>query len=107
MAPRKAYSFKYKLDVIAYAKAHNVSAAAEKFGVARKCVRRWKSHEGKIRSVPEAAVTKKMRLPGGGRKIALPELEEDLYKWILEELLELLLLLEAPLDMKENINHLF
>ena len=42
--------------------------------------------------MPEAAVTKKMRLPGGGRKIALPELEEDLYKWILEELL----LLEAP-----------
>ena len=80
------------MDIIAYAKAHNVSAAAEKFGVAWKCVRRWKSHEGKIRSVPEAAVTKKMRLRDGRREIALPELEEDLYKGILEELL----LLEPP-----------
>ena len=62
MAPRKAYSFKFKLDVVAYAKANTVSAASEKYGIARKCIRRWKSHEDKMKSVPEGAISKKMRM---------------------------------------------
>ena len=52
--------------------------AGRNFSVDEKRVREWRKLKAELEKLPE----KKRRLEGGGRKPALPEMEEELSSWI-------------------------
>ena len=56
----------------------NNRAAARKFNVDERRIREWRQKKSELVKLP----SKKKRLEGGGRKAALPEMEEELAAWI-------------------------
>ncbi len=53
-------------------------SASRKFGVDEKRVREWRKQKEDLKGLPP----KKKRMTGGGRRAALPEMEENLAAWI-------------------------
>ena len=65
--------------MLGYAELHSNRVAARHFGVDEKRVREWKKQKDVLEwTLPQ----KKRRLDGGGRKAALPGVEEELVIWI-------------------------
>ena len=64
--------------MLGYAELHSNRAAARHFGVDEKRVREWKKQKDVLETLPQ----KKRRLDGGGRKAALPGIEEELVIWM-------------------------
>ena len=77
-AKRRSFDAAFKLKVVGYAELHSNRAAARHFGVDEKRVREWKKQKNALEALPQ----KKRRLDGGGRKAALPGVEEELVIWI-------------------------
>ena len=64
--------------MVEYAEQNTNRATARKYGVDEKRVREWKKQKAQLGSLN----SKKRRLDGGGRKAALPDMEEELAGWI-------------------------
>ena len=101
---KNAYTVDYKLHVIAWAKAHlnkqgkpNLHAAFREFGVDRQRIREWLRTEKKLVELKyekenisaqplvrfrKAGKAKKKNVPGAGRPLKNPELDDGLIAWI-------------------------
>ena len=75
---KRSFEASFKLKVIEFAETSTNRGAGRKFSVDEKRVREWKKQKEQLLCIP----AKKKRLKGGGRKAALPELEEELASWI-------------------------
>ena len=76
-----SYPTEYKLEAIKFAEeSKSISRAAKKFNVDRKRIREWQSAKAKL----QAAVNKRKRLEGGGRKPFDVGLEDELLEWVHE-----------------------
>ena len=64
--------------MVEYAIQNTNRGASRKFGVDEKIVREWKKQKDDLELLPR----KTKRLPGGGRRTALPEVGESLAAWI-------------------------
>ena len=78
---RRSFTMQFKLQVIAYARAHSNRSAAKKFNIEPKRVREWISHEAAIKATKKS----KQKLEGGGRKCMDEQLEEDVILWIYDQ----------------------
>ena len=74
--PRKSYTAKHKLEVIAYAKKHGNRAAGRQYGVAETCVREWKKAEEELK------MSQPWKRAGRGRNARWPILEDNLASWV-------------------------
>ena len=80
MAPkRKSYSADYKLQIVKYAAENGNRAAERKFGVSEKLVRDWRKAEVTLTEM------KKTKKANRGLKARLPQLEERVRAWVLEQ----------------------
>lgn len=68
----------FKLKVVEFAIKNSNRGAGRHFGVDEKRVREWRKQKEQLESLP----SKKRRMDGGGRKAALPDMEEELLAWI-------------------------
>ena len=75
---KRSFDAAFKLRVVEYAEANTNRGAGRKFGVDEKRVREWKKQKCDL----EGLGAKKKRLEGGGRKVAFPQMEEELAGWI-------------------------
>ncbi|KAH7672965.1 Protein Y48G1C.6 [Aphelenchoides avenae] len=86
----KEYSVKFKLQVVEWATANlnnngkpNKLAAATRFGVLRKNVRRWVAQAAKLRARKEKkGGTNAKNLPGQGRPVKNKDFEKELNDWV-------------------------
>ena len=69
---KRSFDVAFKLKVVKYAIQNTNRGASRKFGVDEKRVREWKKQKDDLELLP----TKTKRLPGGGCRTALPEVEE-------------------------------
>ena len=74
---KRSHDAAFKLKVIEFAEQNTNRGAARRYGIDEKRVREWKKQKGQLGSLN----SKKRRLDGGGRKAALPDMEE-LVTWI-------------------------
>ena len=75
---KRSYDSAFKLKVFEFAEKNSNRGAGRKFGVDDNRVREWRKQKQQLESV----LSKKRRLDGGGRKAALPDMEEELVAWI-------------------------
>ena len=75
---KRSYDAAFKLKVIEFAEQNTNRGAARKYDIDEKRVREWKKQKDQLGSLN----SKKRRLDGGGRKAALPDMEEELVTWI-------------------------
>ena len=75
---KRSYDAAFKLKVIEFAEQSTNRSAARKYGVDEKRVFEWKKQKDQLGSLN----SKKRKLNGGGRKVALPNMEEELVAWI-------------------------
>ena len=75
---KRSFDAAFKLKVIDFAEQNTNRSAARKYGIDEKRVREWKKQKDQL----ETLNSKKRRLDGGGRKAALPDMEEELVTWI-------------------------
>ena len=75
---KRSYDAAFKLIVIEFAEQNTNRSAAREYGVDAKRVREWKKQKDQLGSLS----SKIRRLEGGGRKITLPDMEEELVAWI-------------------------
>ena len=75
---KRCFDAAFKLRVVECAEGSSNRAAATKFHVDPKRVREWRKQKTELVHLP----SKKKRLDGGGRKAALPDMEEELTEWI-------------------------
>ena len=75
---KRSFDAAFKLSVIEDAESTTNRAAARKFKVDERRIREWRQKKSELQKLPK----KKKRLEGGGRKAALPEMEEELIAWI-------------------------
>ena len=73
---KKSFDSTFKLKVLL--KRTVSRGAGRKFGVDEKRVIEWRKQKPQLESLPR----KKRRMDGGGRKAALPDVEEELLAWI-------------------------
>lgn len=76
----RSYTVAFKLEVIKYARAHNVSKASRTYKIDRKRVREWTKQEADLKKCEKKAQRK--RKEGGGKKISYPAIEIALTAWI-------------------------
>ena len=74
---KRSHDATFKLKVIEFAEQNTNRGAANRYGIDEKRVREWKKQKGQ----PGSLNSKKRRLDEGGRKAALPDMEE-LVTWI-------------------------
>jgi transposase len=79
--PRKKYTVALKLAICAYAREKSIHKASKEYSVDHKRIRDWLAARDELSSQPQSA----FRLPGGGRKLSLDELEAALVAQILSE----------------------
>ncbi len=72
---KRSYDAAFKLNVVEYAEKNSNRGAGRRFSWR---VREWKKQKAQLDNLP----AKKRRLDGGGRKPAMPQLEEELSSWI-------------------------
>ena len=77
---KRSFDAAFKLRVLEYAEKSSNREAGRKYKVDEKCVRYWKQQKNDLACIP----TKK-RIPGGGRKAKLPDMEEQLATWITDQ----------------------
>ena len=75
---KRCFDAAFKLSVVEFAEVNTNRGAGRQFGVDEKQVRDWRKQKDELQSLP---ITKK-RLVGGGRKAALPDIEQELAVWI-------------------------
>ncbi|XP_062395903.1 zinc finger protein 135-like [Sardina pilchardus] len=74
MRKRKKYDLTFKLTVAKFAEESSGEAAAKHFSVDPKRVREWRKNEAELQRLAKEDCTRS-RLPGGGRKKAISELQ--------------------------------
>ncbi|KAI1699595.1 tc5 transposase DNA-binding domain-containing protein [Ditylenchus destructor] len=80
---RKAYTVEFKLQVVDFAKKSSNHAAANKYKVDRKCVKRWRKNEVSLcRAKSSSRDGKSKKKLGCGRKVSYEMLDNDLAAWI-------------------------
>ncbi len=80
--PRASYDTAFKLKVVEHAlKNGSNRATAEHFGINEKQVRTWKKQKDQLSVAPRKA----KQLPGGGRKVKDPQMDESLIAWVKEQ----------------------
>ena len=75
---KRSYDAAFKLKVVQYAENNSNRAAARKHQVDERSVRDWRKQKEQLNTLQ----SKKLRLPGGGRKLKFPDVEEQLAQWI-------------------------
>ena len=75
---KRSFDSAFKLKVVEFAEKNSNRCAGKHFGVDEKRVREWRKQKERLESLPR----KKRRMDGGGRKAALPDMEEELVAWI-------------------------
>lgn len=75
---KRSFDAAFKPKIIDFAEDNTNRGAARKFGVDERRVREWKKQKDQLESLN----SKKRRLEGGGRKPALPDMEDELVGWI-------------------------
>ncbi len=75
---KRSFDAAFKLKVVGFAENNSNRGAGRKFSVDERRVRVWSKQKAELERLP----SKKRRLEGGGRKVALPEMEEELAAWI-------------------------
>ena len=75
---KRSFDAAFKLKAVESAEKTTNRAAAREFGVDERRVREWRQMKDELEKLPR----KKRRLVGGGRKTALPEMEEQVVAWI-------------------------
>ena len=75
---KRSYDAAFKLAAVEDAEKTTNRAAARKFRVNERRIREWRQKKSDLVKIP----SKKKRLEGGGRKAALPEMEEEVVAWI-------------------------
>ena len=83
MPNRRAHSFAFKQKAIQKAKASSNRRAARELGIDEKSLRMWRNQQKSIEECHQPQ--KRFRLDGGGRKPLLPEVENDVADWVLQE----------------------
>ena len=78
----RSYTAKFKIEAVAFAEQHSISASAKKFKVDRRTVREWKSKKEEIALLVKRGSTDRKRLDGGGRKQLSVCLEKKILEWI-------------------------
>lgn len=73
-----SYTVEFKLKVIGYATQNGKRAAARKYDVDPKCVRRWITEREKLEKAP------KNKRAFRGKKCKYPAVEDELYKYVIE-----------------------
>ena len=83
----KSYSLGFKLAVVKYAKETSIGAVSRKFDVDRKRIREWKKNEVSINEKSKAKSKGKLskRLDGGGKKLQVVGLEQNVLEWISDQ----------------------
>ena len=76
---RSAYRAAFKLEVVDYAETHGNRKASREFNVPETNVRDWRKQKVVLKDMNK---TKKARL---GRQALYPELEKELYDWIVDQ----------------------
>ena len=76
-AKRRNYALELKVSAIEEAKKSSKKRSAEKFRVPRTCIRQWCAQETAIREglASSLRAAKRSRLSGGGRHVAMTDLE--------------------------------
>lgn len=80
MAPKRSFSAKFKLNVVALAEVRGKHFAAKTFNVHRKRVQEWCKMKQHLIDAP----TTEKRKPGGGRKLKYPDIDATLMDWFQE-----------------------
>jgi len=75
---KRSFEAAFKLEVVQYAEKSSNREAGRKFNVDEKCVRQWKLQKVKLLDLRKAKKRPKKRLPGGGGKPRMGDLEEHL-----------------------------
>lgn len=77
---RKSYTAAFKLKVVNFSKETSKLKAAKNFGVDRRRVQEWCQQQDDLKLQQKSSKC----LPGRGRKVAYPDIEEKLLKWMKE-----------------------
>ena len=102
MARYKSYKLCYKLKVIKYKETHNVSQTALKYNIDRNLMRSWVRDKAKIIAQNHKTDRARCVSPREGK---FPELEDDLYSWVTEQLAAGNLVSSTNLQLKaEELN---
>ena len=64
----KKYTIRFKKEIVRYAKEHSVNKTADKFGIHRKSIQKWKKKENCLNAVQRKHTTT-FRLAGAERKV--------------------------------------
>jgi len=82
---KQPFDVAFKLRVIHHAEASLKSVTAKEFNIHRKCVQASVRQKQDIQALTETVGRRdkeKKRLTGGRQKLAYPDLEDELFKWI-------------------------
>ena len=87
MKKRRAYSIKFKIEVIQFAEKHSNRETGRKFKIDESMVRRWLHKKKEINEAYEqpGSSKRRLRLEGAGRKPCLSTVEDELIEKIAKE----------------------
>ena len=88
-------------EVVKYAANNSKLAASKKFGVRRKLVQTRCKHKNDLL----ATSLSRRRLPGGGMKAKYRDIDEQLYQWLLQQLVGGRSLCEWQTSEEGDISH--
>ena len=98
---KRSYDAAFKLKVVAYAEQNSNRGAGRKFSVDERRVREWRKQKEQLVSMPD----KKKRLGTPGRKVLLPDMEEELAAWIEDQRSQHLPVTRTAIQMKAKELH--
>ena len=81
---RQSYETTFKLKSVEAAEKSSKEAAAREFKVDSKRIREWCRQKEQLLALKKRKKAKRRRLDGAGRKPRDPEMEEELFQWIVE-----------------------
>ena len=89
--PRNSFTVKQKLDIVRLIQpsvpGKSIRSIGKQKGLDESTVRKWMKNREKLkefRSNDDVKIRNRRRLPGGGRRAFLPELEKELLSWVIE-----------------------
>ena len=83
--PKRSYTLAFKRIAVQKSLPSSNRAVAREIGVDERRIREWRSQLPRFDALPGTSAGERFRLQGGGRKHIIPEVEQSVADWVVQQ----------------------